>query len=375
MKRIKILFVIDLIGGGGAQKVTTNIIKFINKSIFEVELALFTYKREFIYKPQLNIKYHNLKVKRTRYSILPFVHLLKKIKPSIIFSTLSRIDSTVNLALKISRINAKLILRSSNYLSIYLKENPFFTSFLSYWSYKNCDIIVASTYEMKKDMENNLNLNPDKIKVIHNPIDIEIIKRMSNESVNNDLFKEKDLENKPIIIAMGRLSKQKGYPYLFKAFKIVKNKLPSKLVILGKGESKEYLEDLVKDLGISKDIIFLGFQSNPYKYIANSDLFILSSLWEGFPNAIVEAMACGTPVVSTDCPSGPKEIITSGVNGILVPTRNPKALANAILKVLMDRDLSFKLVKAGRDRANDFKVKRIVGKYEELFKSTIGVIK
>lgn len=373
MKRIKVLFVIDLIGAGGAQKVASTILKFINKSRFEVELALFTYKREFIYKPQINIKCHNLKVKRTRYSIFPLVHLLKKIKPSIIFSTLSRIDSTVNLALKISRINAKLILRSSNFLSIYLKENPFFTSLLSYWSYKNCDIIVASTYEMKKDMENNLNLDPNKIKVIHNPIDLQTIKRMSNESVNNNLFKEKDLENKPLIIAMGRLSKQKGYPYLFKALKIVKNELPSKLVILGKGENKKYLEDLVKDLGILEDVIFLGFQSNPYKCIANADLFVLSSLWEGFPNALIEAMACETPVISTDCPSGPKEIITSGVNGILVPTRNPKALASAILKVLMDKDLSIKFTIAGKNRVNDFEVKRIVGKYEELFKSAIGV--
>ncbi len=367
MKRIKVLFVIDLVGGGGAQKVVTNILKIINKKRFKPELALFTNKREFTYKPQTNIKCYNLNVTRTRYSIFPLVRLIKKTKPSIIFSTLSRIDSTVNLALKISRINSILILRSSNFLSTYLKENPFFTSLLSRCSYKNCDVIVASTYEMAKDMESNLNLHPKKIKVIHNPIDLETIKKMSRESLNNKLFKEKCSENNPLIIAMGRLAKQKGFQYLLKAFKIVRNEFPSKLVILGKGEKKKNLVDLVKNLGISKDVVFLGFQSNPYKFIANSDLFVLSSLWEGFPNALVEAMACGTPVVSTNCSSGPKEIITTGVNGLLVPPENSEELAKAILEVLTNKKLSEKIVEAGSKKVNEFDVKKIVPEYENLF--------
>lgn len=373
MKKIKVLFILDFPGRGGAQKVILNIFKYINREKFNPKLAVFNWKGEYIKNLANDFQFYNLNIKRTRFIIIPLFRLIKEIKPDLIFSTLLKIDGTTNIALKLSGNSSKIILRSSNFLSRKLPEEPVFTRILSREAYKCADRIVSLTEEMKKDMHINLNLPLDKIKVIPNPIDIEMIKEMSIEPVKNSLFHKSPLKNYHLITSMGRLTKQKGFSYLLRAFKTVRSELPVKLVMLGRGDEKKELETLAKNLNIDKDITFLGFQSNPYKYIANADLFVLSSLWEGFPNALVEAMACGTPVISTDCPSGPKEIITSGVNGILVPTHDPESLANAIFKVLTDKELSIKLTIAGKDRVNDFEVKRIVGKYEELFKTVIGV--
>lgn len=371
MDRFRILFFLDSPGEGGAQRVAINILKYISRKRFEPELAVF--KSEGGYKTMVtkDIKYHNLNVKRARFSILPLTHLIKKIRPALIFSTLLKVDKAVNIALKLSHIQCKLILRSSSFLSKKLNEEPFRTSFLVKWSYNCSDRIIATTIEMQNDMNNKFKLPLDKITVIPNPVDIETIEKLSREPVDVALFDETSDKNNPIIISMGRLQKVKGFSYLIKAFREVKNEIPAKLVILGNGEMKNELEKLALELDISDNVIFPGFQLNPYRFIARSNLFVLSSLYEGFPNSLLEAMACGIPVVSTNCSSGPKEIINNGESGLLVPPKDVQAMANSILQVLTNRKLSLNLTESGLKRVKDFAVKRIIKKYEQLFLSIL----
>lgn len=371
MKRFRILFILDTPGEGGAQRVAINILKYINRNRFEPELAVF--KSEGGYKTMVpeDIIYHNLNVKRTRFSILPLTHLIKKIRPALIFSTLIKVDEAVNFAVKLARNPIKIILRSSNFLSKKLKVEPLRTVFFCRWSYRSSDIIIATTQEMRHDLHYKLNLPLNKIKVIPNPIDLEMVRNLACEPVNDPWFKDNSLRNYKLIITMGRLTEQKGFPYLLNAFKEIRNKIPAKLVILGRGEKKRHLETLARNLDIYKDLKFMGFQTNPYKYIANSDLFVLPSLWEGFPNSIIEAMACGTPVVSTDCLSGPKEIINNGENGLLVPPKDYQALTNGILQILTKKKLARTLTESGFKRVKDFGVKKIVKKYEQLFLSVL----
>lgn len=372
MKKIKILFIIDFLGGGGAQRVVSNILKFIDRSIFEPELAVLTMVGDYMNSLPNNIIFHNMNIRRSRYSMISLSRVIKKVKPQIIFSTLPEIDSAVYIAVKLSACSTKVVFRSPNFLSTYFFEVPVYTRFFSLWAYRYADKIISSTEEMRTDMYNNFNMPPDKIKVIPNPIDIEMIEKKSIEPINDPLFQMKSLEKYPIIMAMGRLAKQKGFSYLLRAFKIVRDKLKARLVILGEGEKKNELENLAQNLNISTDVSFIGFKSNPYKYLSHANLFVLSSLWEGFPNAIIEAMACGTPVISTNCSSGPKEIITSCVNGLLVPPENPEEMAKAILEVLTNKKLSEKIAEAGSKKVNEFDIKKIMSAYENLF---IDVIK
>ena len=126
------------------------------------------------------------------------------------------------------------------------------------------------------------------------------------------------------------------------------------------------LRDLAKKLGLENDIFFLGWQKNPFKFLSRAKVFVLSSLWEGLPNTLIEALACGCPAVSTDCPSGPNEIIENGKSGILVTLKDEKALAQAMIKILSDSSFSQELIKNGKKRAEDFSLKNIINQYERI---------
>lgn len=371
MKKIKILFVLDSLGLGGAQSVILNILKHIDRNKFNAELAFFDREGDYMSNLPKDITYYDLNAVRTRYMVFSLVRLLREIKPQIIFSTLFKVNAAINIAVKLAGISPKVIIRSSNFLSSKFRVEPFYTNILSRWANKNADLIVATTKEMRSDMYKNFNIPFNQIKVINNPVDIKFIDEMSHKPIKNSSIKINSLQNSPLIASMGRLTIQKGYSYLLRAFQMVRNKLPARLFILGRGDKKEELENLAKDLNVDEYVKFLGFQSNPYRLIARADLFVLSSLWEGFPNALIEAMTCRIPVISTDCSSGPEEIITSGVNGLLVPVGNVDILANAIIKVLTDKKLSNKIAKNGRKRVMDFEAEKVVREYEKLFISTM----
>jgi glycosyltransferase involved in cell wall biosynthesis len=183
------------------------------------------------------------------------------------------------------------------------------------------------------------------------------------EAVEHGWFSEPT----PVIVSVGRLSKEKGYPYLLQAVARILPQRQVRLVIVGEGPQRAELESLARELGIAESVDLIGYRENPFKYLARAQLFVLSSLWEGLPGVLVEAMACGAPVVATDCRSGPSEIITNDAEGLLVPTADVEALAEAMLKVLSDATLADRMQGAGRARAQDFHVTKIAREYEQFF--------
>jgi glycosyltransferase involved in cell wall biosynthesis len=175
-----------------------------------------------------------------------------------------------------------------------------------------------------------------------------------------------------LLLACGRLKALKGFDYLIDALVAVRKTVPAHLWIVGEGEERSALELKIKRLGLEGCVRLVGFQENPFKYMAAADVFVLSSLYEGFGNVIVEAMACGVPVVATNCPYGPGEIIEDGKNGILAPPADAAALAAAILRVLKDEDIRKKLSIEGKNRASDFNAHTIAAAYGDLFLSVIN---
>ncbi len=181
------------------------------------------------------------------------------------------------------------------------------------------------------------------------------------------------LPDGPLLVACGRLVEQKGFSYLLDAMSLVRKSLPdASLWIVGEGPDRSTLEGQIANLSLRGSVRLLGFHDNPYRFMAAADVFVLSSIFEGFGNVIVEAMASGTAVVSTDCPYGPSEIISDGVNGLLVPPRNPQALAEAIVRVLRDDDLKAKLKAGGEQRSKHFGAKTIAEAYASVFESLTG---
>jgi len=252
--------------------------------------------------------------------------------------------------------------------------------------YNKAKVVVVSE-GIKKDLTKRYRLRENQVRVIHNPVNIERVQQLSKERLNEEIF-----EDIPVVITLGRLCKQKGHWYLLRALSEVRKRLPCKLMILGSGELEAYLKKLVYQFQLKNDVVFLGWQKNPFKFLAHAKVFVLSSLWEGFGNVLIEAMACGLPVISTDCLYGPREIIapqsrydyqTNDVEyaefGILTPvcdgkfykaddplTREETILADAIIKMMMDKEASEHYSKVGMQRACDFDVKIVVRKYMQL---------
>jgi glycosyltransferase involved in cell wall biosynthesis len=217
---------------------------------------------------------------------------------------------------------------------------------------------------MQHDLSKRFKNKGNKIIKIFNIHDLDNINKQKKEKFSDDdinIFKQK-----PVIIACGRLTEAKGFSYLIKAFGEVKIEFKEAvLLILGQGEKEEELKELSKELNIENSVKFLGFKDNPYKYLYNSDLFVLSSLWEGLPGALIEALACEVPVVSTDCKSGPKEILDNGKIGELVKVKDVDSLSNAMIKVLKDDKLQSKYIELGLKKVKEFDTNKIIKEYEK----------
>jgi glycosyltransferase involved in cell wall biosynthesis len=169
------------------------------------------------------------------------------------------------------------------------------------------------------------------VQVIHNPVVTPELYRLAAEPVDHPWFGCADV---PVILGVGRLNSAKAFDTLIRAFSLIRQQIPARLLILGEGEDRASLESLVQQLGLQQDVQLPGFVANPFAYMRVCSLFVLSSRWEGFGNVLAEALACGARVISTDCPSGPAEILANGRFGRLVPVDDAAALADGVITSL-----------------------------------------
>ncbi len=226
------------------------------------------------------------------------------------------------------------------------------------YCFKRSQGIIVPSEGVKRDLISNFRVTPRKIQTIYNGIDIENVRESSQQEIPYR-------KNCPWIVTACRLNSQKDFVTLLKAFRSVRNATEAKLIIVGGGELKEDIIRLSTELKVSDDVIMVGFQKNPFSYIAQADVFVLSSFFEGFGNVIVEAMALGIPVVSTDCPSGPGEIIRHRENGFLVPVGHYHQMAEAFLSLLTDRALKERFSEEGRRRVQDFTISAMAKGFED----------
>lgn len=367
--RKKILIYMFNLAGGGAERTIVNLINNINKEIFEVILIIGSNQNnDYINLVDNRIKIIYLNSDRRKKNILKISKIIRYEKPDILFSTLNINNITIILAKILSLKRVPIVVRETNNRTAaggVSLINRIITYIL--YNYFSSNIISLSN-GVKEDLVKSFKIKNKKIKVIYNPVDLDKIYKLKNEEIL-DLKKE---ENEKLIISVGRLAEQKDYFTLLKAFKIVEKNLKSKLLILGKGPQEQLLKDKCYELNIEEKVVFMGFNDNPYKYMKNSDVFVLSSKWEGFGHVIVEAMATGIPVISTDCKSGPAEIINNNKYGILVPVGDYKKMANEIQNILTNNELAQKYIEKGNYRKEKFNVSSIVKEYEKIFLSLIN---
>ena len=373
-KKINVSFLLPTLEAGGTERNVVNLVNNINKEHYAVSLVLGNIRGDFVSQVHQGIAIVDLKAS---YSVGLFFALVRYFKiqnPDVFVSAFPRIN-IITIAAKIfSGANTKIIITEHSVFSFLpvIARNfwrglfaRFFMPGLAKFFYLKANAIICVSGGIAKDILNIIPGVHNTIEVIFNPVISDDIYQLANEPVEHPWFLTTDI---PVILAVGRLVKCKDYPTLFKAFSQVLKNQPARLVILGGGPEEQRLKSLAIDMGLANNIAFLGFQKNPFKYMKRASVFVLSSLQEGFGNVIIEAMACGAPVVSTDCPAGPGEIIKPMENGILIPTGDPTSMAEAIVKVLDDSLLAEKFIREGKKRAEFFSVKKSVEEYEKVFR-------
>jgi len=296
-------------------------------------------------------------------SLLPLKRYLESNNPDVFISGLTHANVVALLSHRFSKVDSRIVVTEHNFLSKKVSSEEKFgikmLPFLVKKTYRWADSIIPVSSGVCQDLSKITGINRSEMDVIYNPVYPNNIIEHTTEPVQDNWFTENEC---PVILSVGRLTKQKDFSTLIKGFKKVKNKRDVRLAIIGKGEKKDDIERMIERNSLNKSVKLLGYVENPFKYMAASNVFVLSSRWEGFGNVLVEAMACGTPVVSTDCPSGPSEILEEGEYGKLVPVGDSSALAQAIISTL-DGDINSSKLKS---RAKDFKVEKIADKYLEV---------
>ena len=362
----KILFVTLDFGPGGAQRQLVTIANGFHERGYRISVFAFPNRRdaevvrgclrediEGVFPPAAK----GLGPLATLLATARFFATVLKEKPDIIYC---RQWPKMPIAL-IGRIaGAKTVSVEGNSLEHSLGERPLLLRVRGFCA-RLSDRVVANSRGLAREAKEVFGLSSD-VAAIYNGIDADDVRRKSRELAAHEWFGE----DVPVMLAIGAHKKQKGFVHLMKAVEIVNRTRLVRLMIMGGGNKKE-LAALSRELGMEDRTDFPDAVPNPFPFMLGADVFVCSSLYEGFSNVILEAMALGKPVISTDHRHGANEIIEDGKNGILVPSRDPESMAGAILKVLGDAGLRERLGAEAKKRSEDFSKDRMISEYEELF--------
>ncbi|GAB3058551.1 glycosyltransferase [Virgibacillus ainsalahensis] len=369
MEKKRILFFIYQMGAGGAARTLLNILNNLDRTKFTPILVTLNYNGNYEEYLNTDVTFIKLDTKRLRSAIFPLAKVIRKEKADIVFSTIPNYNTIAILGNLLSFTPAKNVVREAAYLGGSKKEDLKLRLFGLL--YKRASKVVALSKGVKENIVNRYKVKPDKIKVIYNPVDVEGIQRlMENETIAQEHKAIFETDEK-VVITAGRLVSDKDHETLINAFAKVKQKRNTQLVILGEGELEADLKRQAKELNIEDNVHFLGFQRNPYVYFKHADLFVLSSKREGFGHVLAEALATGTPVISTRARPGAEEVLGAGEFGEMCETGNAAELAEKMDHMLdMSEEEQDKVIAKGISRANEFHVNTIVKQYEEMFIQT-----
>ena len=357
------IFLMDL-DGGGAERVMLNLARGFAEQGLKVDLVLVKVEGPYVSQlAQLPQKVRVVKLESSRliFSLPALARYLKKEQPPVLISALEDTNMVALWAKKLAGVSTQVIVTVHNHLSCAAKHTTKLKHQLTpqfvKWFYPWADTIVAVSQGVAEDLI-EMGLPIEKIKAIYNPIVTPELSKKFEEFVDHSWFLPGE---PPVILGVGRLEPQKDFPTLLHAFAKVRQQQRVRLMILGEGGERAHLESLAQELGLTEDVVFPGFVANPHAYMALASVLVLSSAWEGFGNVLVEAMAAGTPVVSTDCESGPAEILANGQYGKLVAVGDREAIAKAIAQTL-EETLDSQLL---QERADEFSLKKALAQYQQ----------
>jgi len=362
---------------GGTEQVLATVLRYLDQQAFKPVVVTYSRDRGYplpdgIFHYALGIQGGGRLVRKLAVNLLVVLRLrriLRQERPHIAVGMGAMSNWALILAAKLTPEKMVIVVGEHGVGATEIRSDRITANIirlLNRFLYPLADRVISVSEGVRQYLLHDLKLPETKVISISNPVDVEAIKRLSQEPVNHPWLVSK---NKPVILWVGRIETMKGLQYLIGAFERVLTEIDARLIIVGEGSDQRRIHDLVTQKGLQEKVHFAGYDPNPYRYMSRSDVFAFPSLGgEGFGLVLAEAMACGLPVVSADCVTGPAEILENGRCGILVPVGDERSLANGILRILTDPLLRERLIRAGARRVADFQAAHVVASYERLFR-------
>ncbi len=322
-------------GQGGVEKVIDNLLPALADRGCRIDLLLIRDKGLVAERFPPNVRIVRLRSRHALTALPELTGYLRKNRPPVLMAVRHRAIKVAVLARRISGADTRIVGQIHTTASVAMQN----WNAIKRWRwrretrryYHHCDLMVGVSRGVADDIRQMAGLPADRVTAIYNPIitteTMSALPRLPDHPWLHP-------PGPPVVLSAGRLTRQKDFPTLIRAFAIVAKNRPARLIILGEGKERPALEALIATLGLQQKVALPGHVDDPLAWMAAADLFVLSSIWEGFGNVLAEAMAVGTPVVATDCPHGPREILHDGRLGPLVPMQNPTALAEAMVRTL-----------------------------------------
>jgi glycosyltransferase involved in cell wall biosynthesis len=327
--RVDVMVLLQNLAGGGAERVLLTLASALAGMGMAVKLVLVRAEGPYLNDVPPDLGPIVLGPQRTRHVLLALVRRLRLERPRWLLTALTHVNLVGIAARRIAMSGTRILVTEHNRIST---DQPppggVWARQLMPLVYPLADEIVAVSKGVGQDLLRAAHLPSARVRVVHNPVDGRRIADLASEAAPHPWL----LEGPPVVLGVGRLLPQKDFATLLRAFALLRSHRPVRLVILGEGPERARLMALARKLGVEPDLHLPGFVANPFAWIRRASLFVLSSAWEGLPTVLIEALACGTPVVATDCPHGPREIL--GDLGPLVPVGNASAMKEAMCRML-----------------------------------------
>jgi glycosyltransferase involved in cell wall biosynthesis len=334
--QIKIAMFLPNLTGGGAERVAVHLANGLADRGYAMEFVLGQAVGVNLAGVSPKVRIVDLRAAHITTVMLPLIRYLRRERPDVLFSHLDHVNVGALFARCLARVPTRVVpvLHTTNSVALANDRSlrVLILRMAMRWLYPWASKIVAVSRGAADDMIDMTGVREDMVRVIYNPVIMPHIRQMAEERPSHPWLAP---GGPPLILAVGRLTEPKSFATLLRAMAILRKKRDCRLLILGEGEDRPQLERLIRELQLAEIVSLPGFVDNPYGYLANCSLFVLSSAWEALPTVLIEALALGAPVVSTNCRSGPAEILHDGKYGRLVPVGDSKALAEAMETTLV----------------------------------------
>ena len=353
---------------GGVERTILKLSAVFAEHGHETQLVTLNINSRLLETSPSSLKVVDLGASRAALSIKKLSNYIRSEQPDAVISSQHYANIVAVAARKLSRTKTRLILteRTSINKALQTKSRPlrWIHTQLVKRSYKHGDVIIANSIDGAAELADFLGWPNERVGHIYNPADPSLIQARSTEPISHPWIEDSD--NIPLFVAAGRLSPQKDYPTMLRALALANASKMYRLLIIGDGPDRTKLEQLATDLSVSDKVAFLGATENPYPYIANADLVLLSSGYEGMPNVLIEAQILGVPIVSTDCPTGPSELLFGGKAGYLVPVGDPNSMSTAIVEAINNIEEANAKAKLGHEHIDRFQPETAYQNYMNL---------